>query len=108
MVENMPVITFIKPDGSEHQIETRQDASLMEVGRDSNMGIEGTCGGSLSCASCHVYFDADDYEKVGKPSEDELDMLDLSFNLTPTSRLGCQIRISDALSGLRVHIPDDF
>ena len=75
----MPVITFIKPDGSEHQIETRQDASLMEVGRDSNMGIEGTCGGSLSCASCHVYFDADDYEKVGKPSEDELDMLDLSL-----------------------------
>ena len=72
------------------------------------MGIEGTCGGSLSCASCHVYFDAKDYEKVGKPSEDELDMLDLSFNLTPTSRLGCQIRISDALSGLRVHIPDDF
>ena len=104
----MPVITFIKPDGSEHQIETRQGASLMEVGRDSNMGIEGTCGGSLSCASCHVYFDAGDYEKVGKPSEDELDMLDLSFNLTPTSRLGCQIRISDALSGLRVHIPDDF
>ena len=47
-------------------------------------------------------------EKVGKPSEDELDMLDLSFNLTPTSRLGCQIKISDALSGLRVHIPDDF
>ena len=108
MVKNMPVITFIKPDGSEHQIETRQDASLMEVGRDSNMGIEGTCGGSLSCASCHVYFDAKDYEKVGKPSEDELDMLDLSFNLTPTSRLGCQIKISDALSGLRVHIPDDF
>ena len=55
-----------------------------------------------------MYFDADDYEKVGKPSEDELDMLDLSFNLTPTSRLGCQIRISDELSGLRVHIPDDF
>ena len=56
----MPVITFIKPDGSEHQIETRQDATLMEVGRDSNMGIEGTCGGSLACASCHVYFEADD------------------------------------------------
>ena len=53
-------------------------------------------------------FDADDYEKVGKPSEDELDMLDLSFNLTPTSRLGCQIRISEDLSGLRVHVPDDF
>ena len=80
----------------------------MEAGRDSNMGIEGTCGGSLSCASCHVYFDQADYEKLGMPSEDEVDMLDLSFNLTPTSRLGCQIRVSEVLSGLRVYIPSDF
>jgi 2Fe-2S ferredoxin len=98
----MPVITFIKSDNSEHQIEVRDGVSLMEAGRDSNMGIEGTCGGSLSCASCHVYFDQADYEKLGVPSEDEVDMLDLSFNLTPTSRLGCQIRVSEALSGLRV------
>ena len=104
----MPVITFIKPDNSEHQIEVRDGVSLMEAGRDSNMGIEGTCGGSLSCASCHVYFDQADYEKLGMPSEDEVDMLDLSFNLTPTSRLGCQIRVSEALSGLRVYIPSDF
>ena len=104
----MPVITFIKSDSSEYQIDVRNGVSLMEAGRDSNMGLEGTCGGSLSCASCHVYFEQTDYEKVGVPSEDEADMLDLSFNLTPTSRLGCQIRISEALSGLRVHIPSDF
>ncbi len=104
----MPVITFIKSDNSEYQIEVRDGVSLMEAGRDSNMGIEGTCGGSLSCASCHVYFDQADYEKLGMPSEDEVDMLDLSFNLTPTSRLGCQIRVSEALSGLRVYIPSDF
>ena len=61
----MPVITFIKPDASEHQIEVRDGLSIMEIGRDLNMGIEGTCGGSLSCASCHVYFEAADYEKVG-------------------------------------------
>jgi 2Fe-2S ferredoxin len=102
------VITFIKSDNSEYQIEVRDGVSLMEAGRDSNMGIEGTCGGSLSCASCHVYFDQADYEKLGMPSEDEVDMLDLSFNLTPTSRLGCQIRVSEALSGLRVYIPSDF
>ena len=104
----MPTVIFITLDGKEHEIEAEEGTTLMEIGRDANLGIEGTCGGSLSCASCHVYFDADNYKKVGKPSEDELDMLDLSFNLTPTSRLGCQIRISDALSGLRVHIPDDF
>ena len=97
----MPIITFIKPDASEHQIEVREGLTLMEVGRDSNMGIEGTCGGSLSCASCHVFFEAADFE-------DETDMLDLSFNLTPTSRLGCQIKVDEALSGLRVHIPIDF
>ncbi len=104
----MPLITFIKPDSSEHQIEVNDDLTLMEVGRDSNMGVEGTCGGSLSCASCHVYFDADDYAKVGNPSEDEADMLDLSFNLKPTSRLSCQIKVTEVLSGLRVYIPNDF
>jgi 2Fe-2S ferredoxin len=104
----MPVITYIKPDGSEHEIEARDGTSLMEVGRDSNMGIEGTCGGSLSCASCHVYFDEVDYKKLGVPSEDESDMLDLSFNLTPTSRLGCQIKLDEKLSGLRVYVPSDF
>ena len=104
----MPLITFIKSDASEHQVEVEDGLTLMEVGRDLNMGIEGTCGGSLSCASCHVYFEAADYAKVGKPSEDEADMLDLSFNLTPTSRLGCQIKLTEALSGLRVYIPNEF
>ena len=56
----MPVITFIKSDNSEHQIEVRNGVTLMEAGRDSNMGVEGTCGGSLSCASCHVYFEKTD------------------------------------------------
>tara|TARA_B100001057_G_C22584333_1_gene846432 strand:+ start:323 stop:637 length:315 start_codon:yes stop_codon:yes gene_type:complete len=104
----MPVLIFIKPDNSEHHIEVRDGVSLMEAGRDSNMGVEGTCGGSLSCASCHVYFEKTDYERVGGPSEDEEDMLDLSFNLTPTSRLGCQIRVTDDLEGLRVYIPADY
>ena len=104
----MPVLIFIKPDNSEHHIEVRDGVSLMEAGRDSNMGVEGTCGGSLSCASCHVYFEKTDYERVGGPSEDEEDMLDLSFNLTPTSRLGCQIRVTDDLEGLRVYIAADY
>ena len=104
----MPILIFIKPDNSEHHIEVRDGVSLMEAGRDSNMGVEGTCGGSLSCASCHVYFEKTDYERVGGPSEDEEDMLDLSFNLTPTSRLGCQIRVTDDLEGLRVYIAADY
>ena len=104
----MPTVNFILPDGSAHIISVDEGTTLMEAGRDNNMGIEGTCGGSLSCATCHVIFSEEDYAKVGAPSDDEMDMLDLAFGVTPTSRLGCQIRMSDALDGLTVQVPDDL
>ena len=104
----MPTVNFIKPDDSAHIISVDEGTTLMEAGRDNNMGIEGTCGGSLSCATCHVIFREEDYAKVGAPSDDEMDMLDLAFGVTPTSRLGCQIRMSDALDGLAVQVPDDL
>ena len=72
------------------------------------MGLEGTCGGSLSCATCHVIFSAEDYRRVGVPSDDEMDMLDLAFGVTQTSRLGCQIKMNDELDGLTVQVPDDL
>ena len=62
----------------------------------------------LSCATCHVIVDADWFAKTGAPGEDEVDMLDLAFGLAQTSRLGCQIEMSDALDGLRVTIPEDM
>jgi 2Fe-2S ferredoxin len=104
----MPNIIFVKPDGSEHVIFVENGATVMEAGRDANLGIEGTCGGSLSCATCHVIVDKSWFAKTGAPSEDEVDMLDLAFGLTETSRLGCQIEMSDALDGLKVAIPDDI
>ena len=104
----MPTVNFIKPDGSAHTISIDEGTTLMEAGRDNNMGIEGTCGGSLSCATCHVIFSDEDYAKVGAPSDDEMDMLELAFGVTPTSRLGCQIRMSDALDGLTGQVPDDL
>ena len=104
----MPTVNFIKPDGSAHIISVDEGTTLMEAGRDNNMGIEGTCGGSLSCATCHVIFSEEDYAKVGAPSDDEMDMLDLAVGVTPTSLLGCQIRTSDALDGLTVQVPDDL
>ena len=104
----MPVINFIKPDGFSHAIEAKEGANLMEVGRDANMGVEGTCGGSLSCATCHVIVDPDWYAKTGGPSEDEEDMLDLAFSLSETSRLGCQIAMTPELDGLRLTVPEDF
>ena len=104
----MATITFIKPDGTSHAVEAKDGASLMEVGRDANMGVEGTCGGSLSCATCHVIFDEAGFALVGAASEDEMDMLDLAFGVEQTSRLGCQIKVSDALDGISVRVPEDF
>ena len=104
----MATINFVKPDGSTHSVEAKDGASLMEVGRDANVGVEGTCGGSLSCATCHVIFDEAGFALVGGPSEDEMDMLDLAFGVEDTSRLGCQIKVSDALDGITVRVPEDY
>jgi len=67
--------------------------------------IEGACEGSLACSTCHVIVDAEWFEKLGDPTEDEEDMLDLAFGLEKTSRLGCQIVMSDELDGLVVKVP---
>ena len=104
----MPNIIFVKPDGSEHKIVVENGTTVMEAGRDANLGIEGTCGGCLSCATCHVTVDAAWFVKTGVPSEDEVDMLDLAFGVSETSRLGCQIEMSDDLDGLKVAIPEDI
>ena len=103
----MPKVIYITLDGKEHEIEAEEGTTLMEIGRDANLGIEGTCGGSLSCATCHVVVDPEWYEKTGSPDADEEDMLDLADGLKPTSRLGCQIEVTDKLDGLRVSIPEE-
>ena len=69
------------------------------------MDIEGACEGSLACSTCHVIVDAVWFEKLSEPTEDEEDMLDLAFGLEKTSRLGCQIVMSDELDGLVVKLP---
>ena len=104
----MPIIIFVKPDLSEHTIVVENGTTVMEAGRDANLGIEGTCGGCLSCATCHIVVNPEWFAKTGVPSEDEADMLDLAFGLSQTSRLGCQIEMSDDLDGLKVAIPEDI
>lgn len=67
--------------------------SLLEVAHDNEIELEGACEGSLACSTCHVVVEDEDlFDKLGEPCEDELDMLDLAFGLTETSRLGCQVR----------------
>jgi 2Fe-2S ferredoxin len=70
-------------------------------------GIVAECGGACSCATCHVYVDDEWTEKVGGPSEMEEDMLDFAFDVRPTSRLSCQIRLTDELDGLVLHVPEE-
>jgi 2Fe-2S ferredoxin len=104
----MPRIVFEQADGGRHEIEATSGLSLMEVARMHDLGIEGTCEGSMACATCHVIVDPDHAERVGDPSLEEEDMLDLAVGLQATSRLGCQIVVSEELDGLTVRIPDRF
>ncbi len=103
----MTKIIFTLTDGTEKVVKADNGLSLMEIARDNDLGIEGTCGGSISCCTCHLVIDAEWYKVVGPPHPDEEDMLDLAVDLHPTSRLGCQIEVKDNLDGLRVKIPEN-
>ena len=103
----MTKLIFIQENGNESSIDAENGLSVMEVGRDNDIGIEGTCGGSISCCTCHVIIDPEWFPIVGKPNPDEEDMLDLAVGLKPTSRLGCQIEISDVLNGIRINVPKE-
>ncbi len=103
----MTKIKFKMSNGSEKVVNAENGLSLMEIARDNDLGIEGTCGGSISCCTCHLIIDPEWYKIVGPPNPDEEDMLDLAVDLKTTSRLGCQIEVSDNLEGLIVTIPDN-
>ncbi|MEE8202173.1 MAG: ferredoxin family 2Fe-2S iron-sulfur cluster binding protein [Alphaproteobacteria bacterium] len=101
----MPKMTFVDPDGTRHEVEAPIGLSVLEIAHRNDIDIEGACEGSLACSTCHVVVEADDYERLGEVSEDEEDMLDLAFGLTKTSRLGCQIIITEELDDLTVALP---
>ena len=101
----MPKMTFIERDGTQREVDAPLGMSVLEIARRHDIDIEGACEGSLACSTCHVIVDPQWYELLTEASEDEEDMLDLAFNLTVTSRLGCQIVISEELDGLTVELP---
>jgi ferredoxin, 2Fe-2S len=103
----MAKITFIQPDGSRQEVAAEPGMTVMEAARKELVpGIEAECGGACSCATCHVYVEETWREKVGPPSEMEEDMLDFAFEVRPSSRLSCQIKVSEDLDGLVVSVPD--
>ena len=101
----MPKMTFIKTDGTRVEVEAPLGLSVLEIAHRNNIDLEGACEGSLACSTCHVIIDPEWYDLLESASDDEEDMLDLAFGLTHTSRLGCQIRMSDELDGLVVKLP---
>ncbi|MEJ8574383.1 2Fe-2S iron-sulfur cluster-binding protein [Microbaculum marinum] len=103
----MPKITYIEHNGTVHEVDGEVGSTVMETAiRNSVPGIEAECGGALACATCHVYVREDWFEKTGGPSEMEEDMLDFAFEVRPTSRLSCQIKVSEELDGLTVDVPE--
>jgi 2Fe-2S ferredoxin len=101
----MPKMTFIEANGPRHEVDAPVGLSVLEIAHANDISLEGACEGSLACSTCHVVVSADDYERLSEATEDEEDMLDLAFGLTRTSRLGCQIIMSDELDGLTVSLP---
>ena len=102
----MPRVTFIDPDGTRRDIDAPVGLSLLEIAHRNGIDLEGACEGSLACSTCHLIVDPGWFEKLEEIQEDEEDMLDLAFGLTRTSRLGCQIILTESLDGLVVTLPE--
>jgi 2Fe-2S ferredoxin len=103
----MAKITFIQHDGSEQSYDGKTGLSVMEVAVKNNVpGIDADCGGACACATCHVYVDEAWLAKTGDKTAMEESMLDFAEGVEPNSRLACQIKVSDALDGLVVRLPE--
>lgn len=103
----MAKVTFIGSDGTRYDVEADTGSTVMEAAIKNGVpGIEAECGGACACATCHVYVDDGWTPKTGEPEPMEEDMLDFAFDVRPTSRLSCQIRVSDDLDGLVVSVPE--
>ena len=101
----MPKMSFVTRDGGTSEVEAPLGLSVLEIAHRHGIDLEGACEGSLACATCHVVVDPAWSGRLAKPTEDEEDMLDLAFALEKTSRLGCQIVMTEALDGLVVRLP---
>jgi len=103
----MPKISYIEHSGKNHTIEVANGLSVMEGAVQNNIpGIDADCGGSMACATCHVYVKEEWFNKLPKKEDGEEDMLDMAFEPKKNSRLSCQLMVSDQLDGLVVNLPE--
>ncbi|RWS31283.1 Adrenodoxin-like protein [Leptotrombidium deliense] len=102
-------ITFVKSNKEKITVTGKEGDTLLDVVVNNDVDIDGfgACEGTLCCSSCHLIFKNEDFEKLKpKASDEELDLLDLAFGLTDTSRLGCQITLNRELDGVEVIVPE--
>lgn len=98
-------VTFIDKEGQSHTFQVSDGDNLLDIAQANDLEMEGACGGSCACSTCHVIVASDHYDLMPEPDDDENDMLDLAFSLTETSRLGCQVKMTKELDGLVVKLP---
>ena len=103
----MPKVIFELPGGEQREIDAEPGKSLLVTAQQNDIDIEGACEGVLACSTCHLIVSEDWFKKLPDASEEEEDMLDLAYGLTKTSRLGCQITVTEDLEGLVVRVPDE-
>ena len=103
----MAKITYIESDGAEHVLDVKPGLTVMEGAVKNNVpGIDADCGGACACATCHVYVDDGWTARTGTASAMEESMLDFAEGVEPNSRLSCQIKVTEALDGLIVRMPE--
>ncbi|MCJ2186087.1 2Fe-2S iron-sulfur cluster-binding protein [Novosphingobium beihaiensis] len=98
-------VLFVTAEGNKVTAEAEPGSRLLEVGQSAGMPLEGTCEGQMACSTCHVIVSPDWFDKLPPASMEEEDMLDLAAGVARTSRLSCQIELTEALDGLEVRIP---
>lgn len=105
MTDTVKIIFITKGEKKEFNVPI--GTTVLEAAHNNDIDLEGACEGSLACSTCHVVVEKEFFDKLEEPTEDEEDMLDLAFGLTPTSRLGCQIIMTKELDGLTLVVPDE-
>ena len=98
-------VIFVERDGNRKECNAESGMTMLELAHENDVDIEGVCGGSLACATCHLHIGDGWFGKLEDASEEELDMMELAHDRRENSRLGCQIEVTEALDGLTVSLP---
>lgn len=101
----MVKITFLEPGGVTQDVDAPSGQRLLDIAQSAGVSMEGACEGVMACSTCHVILSEDDFERFPEPRDEEDDLLDITYGALPTSRLACQLVITEAHEGLTISLP---